>query len=98
MIKTLLQNRLLIVLLIIAFAIKVFSLNEEWVETYYTYGIYPSISSFLRILFGWIPISMGDILYTIAAVAINKSGGKDHPLNTAELSIPVVLQFPACCN
>ncbi len=34
----------------------------EVVEQYYSNGIYPYISSTLRILFGWIPFSVGDIL------------------------------------
>jgi len=68
MIKNLLQYRLLFVLLLIAIAIKFFSLNEAWVEVYYTNRFYPAISSFLRILFGWIPISMGDIFYATAVV------------------------------
>ena len=33
-----------------------------WVEHYYSNGIYPVISSFFRILLGWIPFSVGDLL------------------------------------
>lgn len=33
------------------------------IDTYYVQGIYPYISATLRFLFGWIPFSMGDILY-----------------------------------
>lgn len=32
------------------------------VEAYYSNGIYPIISSFFRILLGWIPFSIGDLL------------------------------------
>ena len=32
------------------------------IETYYSRGIYPHISSFLRIFFGWMPFSFGDII------------------------------------
>lgn len=42
----------------------------DLVEKYYSEGIYPIISKFLRLLFGWIPFSMGDIFYTILAIAI----------------------------
>ncbi|SHG19865.1 DUF3810 domain-containing protein [Flagellimonas flava] len=35
----------------------------DLVEKYYSEGIYPPISSLLRILFGWIPFSMGDLMY-----------------------------------
>lgn len=33
-----------------------------FVESYYSKGFYPIISSFLRIIFGWIPFSFGDVL------------------------------------
>ncbi|MDY7394240.1 DUF3810 domain-containing protein [Aureibaculum sp. 2210JD6-5] len=33
------------------------------VERYYSNGIYPFISSIFRIVFGWIPFSIGDIFY-----------------------------------
>src|SRR5690606_33682370 len=55
--------RLLLLLLLAALAIKIFSLYPSSVETYYSNGIYPYISSFQRILFGWIPFSIGDIFY-----------------------------------
>ncbi|MFK5974780.1 MAG: DUF3810 domain-containing protein [Flavobacteriaceae bacterium] len=35
------------------------------IEKYYSNGIYPFISKFFRILFGWIPFSVGDIIYFI---------------------------------
>lgn len=39
------------------------SAHPEWVEKYYSTGIYPPISAFFRGLYGWIPFSVGDILY-----------------------------------
>jgi hypothetical protein len=42
------------------------------VEKYYSNGLYGYISKFLRIIFGWLPISMGDILYTIIGIIIIK--------------------------
>lgn len=33
------------------------------IDTYYVNGLYPLIANALRFLFGWIPFSMGDILY-----------------------------------
>ncbi|NVJ88216.1 MAG: DUF3810 domain-containing protein [Flavobacteriaceae bacterium] len=35
------------------------------IEVYYSIGIYPYISSFFRILLGWIPFSIGDMLLSI---------------------------------
>jgi hypothetical protein len=63
MFKSMLRDRLLVSLLIIAIVIKVFSLNAFWVERYYTSGLYPQISGLLRVLLGWIPFSIGDVLY-----------------------------------
>lgn len=36
--------------------------NPSFVEAYYSTGIYPYISSLFRILLGWIPFSIGDLL------------------------------------
>lgn len=59
-----------IVLFIIALAIKLFSLNTALVELYYSTGIYMFISKALRILTGWLPFSIGDVLYAVAVVWI----------------------------
>ena len=37
----------------------------EFIETYYSQGIYPFLSKISRTLFGWIPFSIGDILYLL---------------------------------
>ncbi len=42
--------------------------KPEIVETYYSNGIYPVISQFFRILFGWVPFSVGEILYVLLIV------------------------------
>lgn len=36
--------------------------HPEFIEKYYSNGIYPYISSLFRILLGWIPFSVGDLL------------------------------------
>lgn len=46
--------------------IKLFSANKIWVETFYTNKFYSFFSKIQRIIFGWIPFSLGDILYLIA--------------------------------
>ncbi|WP_299049298.1 DUF3810 domain-containing protein [uncultured Polaribacter sp.] len=38
------------------------------VEQYYANGIYPYISSFFRILLGWVPFSVGDVLLGILLI------------------------------
>lgn len=40
----------------------------NFIEQYYANGIYPYMSSFLRILFGWVPFSVGDVLLAIGLV------------------------------
>lgn len=42
--------------------------HSDWVETYYSKGLYPYISSFFRTLFGWIPFSVGEIIYTLLII------------------------------
>lgn len=37
--------------------------NPEWIETYYSNGIYPIVSKVFRTVFGWLPFSVGDLLY-----------------------------------
>jgi hypothetical protein len=40
----------------------------QFIETYYSQGIYPYISKISRYVFGWIPFSMGDIFYTLFVI------------------------------
>lgn len=42
--------------------------RPDLVERYYSNGIYPVISQFLRMLFGWIPFSIGELIYTLLVV------------------------------
>ena len=39
------------------------SRNPDWVEQYYSNGLYQWISKTLRVLLGWIPFSVGDVVY-----------------------------------
>src|SRR5687768_17299246 len=63
MLKSLLRDYKLLFLLFLALLIKVISFQKPWVERYYTYGFYPYVSKMLRYLFGWLPFSIGDLLY-----------------------------------
>lgn len=49
---------------------KVLNLNPEWTEVIYSNTIYKIISLLLRYAFGWIPFSVGDLLYTFAILLI----------------------------
>ena len=59
-----------ILLIALAIAIKWVSLYPAWVEVNYTYGIYPLISKLQRLLFGWIPFSIGDLFYGFLMLVI----------------------------
>ena len=70
MLKWLLRHRFLLLLTGAALLLKLFSLHKTWVESSYTYGAYPIISKILRLLAGWLPFSLGDVLYFIAGLGI----------------------------
>lgn len=57
----------ILLLTLVAF-IKFFSLFPDAVERYYSQGVYPWVAAAQRLLFGWLPFSIGDLLY--AAVGI----------------------------
>lgn len=56
-----------IILLCICVAIRLYSADSERVESGYSSHFYKFISGIFRATLGWIPFSIGDILYTIAA-------------------------------
>ena len=51
-----------IVLMALLVAVELFKLFPSAVEQFYSRGIYPYWSKFQRILFGWIPFSVGDLI------------------------------------
>ena len=53
-----------------AIIIKIFSFFPSLVEEWYSVKIYPLISMALRWLTGWLPFSLGDVLYAVAALWI----------------------------
>jgi hypothetical protein len=52
----------------VAIFINLFSYQSGWVEEYYAAGIYPLIGAGMRRIFGWLPFSFGDILYSLVVV------------------------------
>lgn len=57
--------------IILAILIKWISSDNQMVETWYSRGIYPPVAATLRILFGWLPFSIGDFFYgAVLATAI----------------------------
>ncbi|MDQ6757913.1 MAG: DUF3810 domain-containing protein [Bacteroidota bacterium] len=55
-------------LILLIFIIRVFSVNAQWIENIYSTHIYVFFSLLLRIIFGWIPFSVGDIFYFLVIV------------------------------
>lgn len=55
-------------MIILAIAIKLFSFFPAQVESIYATGLFPQIARTLRFLFGWVPFSIGDVLYTVAGL------------------------------
>jgi hypothetical protein len=56
------------ILAIIALLIRIFSSSAMRVEQYYSTGIYQHLSGFLRRMLGWLPFSLGDVLYGLILV------------------------------
>lgn len=56
---------LLLLLAAVAAGTKLLSLNPLWVEKQYATGLYPSISATLKFIFGWLPFSIGDLIYGV---------------------------------
>lgn len=50
--------------------IKILAHFPEFVERFYSNGLYKFISKMMHLVFGWIPFSVGDLLYTIAGIYI----------------------------
>lgn len=63
--KIWLQPALLLAAIIL---IKVFSLFGGLVEKLYSTGIYPYVSTILRALTGWLPVSIGDLVYAFVII------------------------------
>lgn len=68
MLNTLLRDRFLLFLLLLALLLRLLSLSEAAVERWYSLGFYPVIAGLLRRLFGWLPFSFGDLLYLMAGL------------------------------
>ena len=60
------KTKIILTLLLVfqLIALRVLSYFPEWVEKYYSLGVFPVISKVWRYLFGWIPFSVGDVFYS----------------------------------
>src|ERR1700722_15781419 len=59
-----------IILIALTVGIVIFSQYPAAVEKYYSTGVYPVIARGQRLLFGWIPFSLGDLLYGAAVIVV----------------------------
>ncbi|MFT4850015.1 MAG: hypothetical protein ACI83B_002564 [Sediminicola sp.] len=64
------RTRLILALLlpIQLLVLRILKSFPDFIETYYSLGLYPLISTVSRYLFGWIPFSIGDIFYLLIGI------------------------------
>lgn len=65
-----------VLIIVLTILIKWASWYPEWVERNYSRGIYPVISKVQRVLFGWIPFSIGDLFYAFLILIVLFKTGK----------------------
>jgi hypothetical protein len=53
---------------VLVLLIRLWAAFPAWVENYYSLGLYPMLSRIQQFLFGWLPWSMGDVLYAWAVL------------------------------
>lgn len=68
MIKRLLKDFVFLFLLGLALVINLLSRNAGWIEHNYTNGLYLHLARTQRALLGWLPFSLGDLLYAAAGI------------------------------
>ena len=59
-----------VLLIIMVLVIKFASTQPLWVEENYSANIYPTISKIQRSIFGWIPFSVGDLIYAFLVLIV----------------------------
>ncbi len=61
---------------ILALFIFFISDNHEWIERNYSTGFFLYLSKALRLVFGWVPFSIGDIIYLFVIISVLWQIGK----------------------
>ncbi|RNL86325.1 DUF3810 domain-containing protein [Sinomicrobium pectinilyticum] len=64
------KNILALSIILQVITVKLLALAPEFIEKYYSNGIYPFISAGFRYAFGWVPFSVGDVFYTLAGIFV----------------------------
>ncbi len=64
------KTKIILTLLLVAqiIGLRFLSFFPEFVENYYSLGVYPFLSKTLRYLFGWVPFSVGDVFYSALVI------------------------------
>ena len=57
-------------LILLTVLIRLLVYFPDWVERYYSQGIFPRLAQGQRLLLGWVPFSFGDLLYGFLFVAL----------------------------
>lgn len=50
--------------------VRILETFPDSIERYYSNGVYPIISKVLRYIFGWLPFSFGDLMYSVLVILI----------------------------
>ncbi len=64
------RTALIITLLLMALVIYLVSGYHQWIENNYSNGFFPKLASFLRLMLGSVPFSIGDIIYSVVIVTV----------------------------
>jgi hypothetical protein len=69
------KSRTWVAIILLTIIIKWVSLYPDWVELNYSTGVYVHIAKAQRLVFGWIPFSVGDLFYAgVALLLLYKIG------------------------
>ncbi|NBY24934.1 MAG: DUF3810 family protein [Chitinophagaceae bacterium] len=91
------KNWAWVLLIVGALFIRILATQKDWVEKYYTHGIYPVISLIQRYLFGWLPLSVGDWIYgALSVIILLKTAWFFRDLVLKKLIVHTL--FPDCNN
>ncbi len=52
------------------FALRILRQFPEFIETYYSQGVYPFMAKISRYVFGWVPFSVGDVFYLLMVILL----------------------------
>ena len=92
------KSKILAILLPIqVLVIQWLSNSTNFIESYYSNGIYPYISKLLRILFGWLPFSFGDLLIFLLTFLLIRSLVLLIK-NRFKRFVPKIISFIACLS